>query len=170
MPSFDTHQAAYRTFPDQFRSLMLATVSASASADDSAQRLPQASYAPFIQDDDRNFYIYVSGLADHTANLQATGLASILLIEDEAQTPQIFARRRLSYTCRATLIPRDTPAWETLITQFESRFGALINTLRGLADFQLFQLKPCAGRFVAGFGAAYAVNPENLNELIAPNN
>ncbi len=147
----------YQEFPGKFRSVILSTVSADAS--------PQASYAPFIIDDDKSIYIYISGLSAHTANLKQTGRASVLFIEDEADTKEIFARRRLTYECAAAALPRDTPQWQTLIDRFEQQFGQVIGLMKGLSDFQLFQLKPQAGQFVIGFGAAYRVNVNDLNSL-----
>ncbi|MEB3313462.1 MAG: pyridoxamine 5'-phosphate oxidase family protein [Cyanobacteriota bacterium] len=88
MADFATVLAAYQALPSQLKSLMLATVNPDGS--------PQASYAPYLMDADRQFYIFVSGLSAHTANLLRTGQASVLLIQDEGQSPQVFARQRLS--------------------------------------------------------------------------
>ncbi|MDV3353004.1 pyridoxamine 5'-phosphate oxidase family protein [Leptothoe sp. LEGE 181152] len=148
----------YQEFPEKFRSIILSTVS--------AEGVPQASYAPFLMDGDKTLYLYVSGLSTHTTNLKQTCRASVLFIEDEAATQEIFARRRLTYECTATPLPRDTPQWQTLIDRFEQRFGDVIGLMKGLPDFQVFQLQPQAGQFVMGFGAAYRVNADDLNSLL----
>lgn len=160
MPSFDAVLAAYQDLPQRVCSLMLSTVSGSGQ--------PQASYAPYVIDDSHQIYIFTSGLSAHTANLQTTGLASVLLIEDEAEAPQVFARQRISYDCRATLLPRGTDAWDAIADRFEQRFGEIISMLRSLEDFQIFCLSPQGGRFVMGFGAAYAVDPQQLDQLVGP--
>ncbi|WP_204140357.1 HugZ family protein [Halomicronema sp. CCY15110] len=162
MVSFSDVQSAYVDFPTQVQSLMLSTVT--------PEGQPQASYTPFVMRGDRTFYIFVSGLSSHTQNLQKTPQAGILLIEDEAKTQQIFARRRLMYDCAVTLIERHDPQWATLADLFKRRFGNLIDMLRQLPDFQIFQLVPSGGRFVVGFGAAYEVNPENLEQLMPTEN
>jgi len=162
MVSFSDVQSAYVDFPTQVQSLMLSTVT--------PEGQPQASYTPFVMGSDRTFYIFVSGLSSHTQNLQKTPQAGILLIEDEAQTQQIFARRRLMYDCGVTLIERHDPQWATLADQFKRRFGNLVDMLRQLPDFQIFRLTPSGGRFVVGFGAAYEVNPENLEQLMPTEN
>ena len=149
---------AYQTFTDPFKSVILGTVSAAGQ--------PQASYAPFVKDEVGNLYVFVSGLSAHTQNLTAIGKVSALFVEDEAQTPQIFARKRLSYDCTATLIARDSEHWRSLVQQFEDRFGNIIEVMKGLADFRIFQLQPQSGRFVLGFGAAYDVDPNDLSQLI----
>ncbi|MEM9266178.1 MAG: pyridoxamine 5'-phosphate oxidase family protein [Cyanobacteria bacterium P01_F01_bin.13] len=157
MADFNRVIELYREFPEKFRSVILSTVS--------ADGIPQASYAPFLNDADKNIYIYVSGLSAHTVNLKQTQRASVLFIEAEADTREIFARRRLTYECVATLLPRDTVQWQTLIDRFEQQFGKVVGLMRGLPDFQLFQLQPQAGQFVIGFGAAYRVKSDDLNCL-----
>lgn len=148
----------YQAFPGQFGSIMLGTVS--------AEGLPQASYAPCVVDDERNIYIFVSGLSAHTQNLSATGKASALFIEDESKTTQIFARKRLSYDCTGSLLPRGSEQWDAIAQQFSERFGNIIKIMIDLPDFRIFQLKPQGGRFVMGFGAAYDIDPSNLDQLI----
>ena len=157
MPSIEQAQAEYEKFPEQFASIILSTVD--------AQGVPNASYAPFVLDEAKNIYIYVSGLSPHTKNISANPLVSVLFIEDEAQTKQIFARRRLTFDCRATLLERDTPNWIEIAEKFQARFGEIIEMLRSLPDFRIFQLTPQNGRFVVGFGAAYQIGGDNLNQL-----
>ncbi|MEO0534402.1 MAG: pyridoxamine 5'-phosphate oxidase family protein [Cyanobacteria bacterium P01_A01_bin.123] len=159
MTSFDAALSAYQRFPVALQSAMLSTVN--------AEGIPNASYAPFVMDEQRNFYIYVSGLAPHTHNLEATGKVSLLLIEDESQVKQIFARQRLTYNCNVTLLLRESEPWNAIADQFEARFGNIIQMLRGLGDFRIFKLKPYGGRFVMGFGAAYGIDPQDLNQLVS---
>ncbi|MBE9136244.1 pyridoxamine 5'-phosphate oxidase family protein [Nodosilinea sp. LEGE 07088] len=160
MPSFDAALAAYQDLPQRVRSLMLSTVSGDSS--------PHASYAPYILDDDYQIYIFTSGLSAHTNNLQATGVASVLLIEDETAAPQVFARQRITYDCNVTLLPRGSDPWGGIADRFEQRFGDIIAMLRSLDDFQIFCLSPQKGRFVMGFGAAYAIDPNSLSQLLGP--
>ncbi|WP_017318373.1 HugZ family pyridoxamine 5'-phosphate oxidase [Mastigocladopsis repens] len=155
MSQFETALTAYQGFTDLFQSLIISTVS--------ADNIPNASYAPFVIDESKNIYIYVSGLSTHTQNLYAVPKASVLFIEDESQTKQIFARRRLTFDCTASLVERDTELWNQIVDSFEARFGDIIQLLRDLPDFRIFKLKPTKGRFVIGFGAAYEVDPDNLN-------
>jgi putative heme iron utilization protein len=162
MTSFTEVEAAYQTFPEQMQSLMLSTVT------DSGQ--PQASYTPFVLSRDRTFYIFVSGLSSHTQNLKSNPKAGILLIEDEAQSPQIFARKRLMYDCTVKLIDRHDPSWANRVDLFKARFGNLIDMLRQLPDFEVFELMPAGGRFVLGFGAAYEVDSNDLSRLVPTEN
>ncbi|PSN20024.1 pyridoxamine 5-phosphate oxidase [filamentous cyanobacterium CCP5] len=158
MANFAEILKTYQGFPEQHQSLMLSTVD--------AQGNPHASYAPFVKEENYSFYIFVSGLSPHTAHLKQTGKASILLIDDEATTQQIFARPRLSYRCRVTGLDRGGATWQQIADRFQTRFGEIIDMFRQLDDFQIMQLTPLSGRFVVGFGAAYQVNPEDFSQLI----
>jgi len=158
MSQLENIQAEYEKFPEEFESVIISTVS--------AQAIPNASYAPFIMDDSKNIYIYVSGLSTHTKNLYANPHINVLFIEDEAKSNLIFARRRLSFDCTATLIERETDDWNQIVEQFQGRFGEIIEVLRGLSDFRIFQLTPSEGRFVVGFGAAYHITGNNLHQLV----
>lgn len=151
-------QAQYETFAQQFNSVIISTINRNS--------IPNASYTPFVMDEAKNIYIYVSGLATHTQNLKVNPLVSVLFIDDESQTQEIFARRRLSFDCTATLMERDTQTWNHIVDQFHERFGEIIPVLRGLADFQIFCLTPRAGRFVIGFGRAYEISGDKLNQLV----
>lgn len=157
-PSQDKLLQTYQSFSEKFGSVVLATVS--------AEGQPQASYAPCVVDEFRNIYVFVSGLSAHTQNLTAMSKASVLFIEDEAKTQQIFARMRLSYDCTATLLERESEHWSAIAQQFEDRFGNIVEVMRSLADFRIFQLQPQSGNFVVGFGAAYKVDPKDLSKLI----
>ncbi|BAZ32306.1 pyridoxamine 5'-phosphate oxidase-related FMN-binding protein [Cylindrospermum sp. NIES-4074] len=158
MSQIEKIQAEYEKFTEEFASIIISTVS--------AQGIPNASYTPYVIDDSKNIYIYVSGLSTHTQNLYDNPRVSVLFIEDEAKTNQVFARRRLSFDCTATLIERETDKWNQIVEQFQERFGQIIEILRGLADFRIFQLTPSEGRFVVGFGAAYHISGDNLNQLV----
>lgn len=145
------------SFRRQFESLVLATVDADGA--------PHASTAPFIRDPVGNFYVFVSALARHSANL-AGGRAEILLIEDQALTSNPFARRRLSFQCRVEPV-EPGPERDQLLVEFSHRFGNIVATLRQLPDFTLFRLVPGDGVFVKGFGQAYRIPDGDLDRLTA---
>ncbi len=126
---------------------------------------PLASYAPVYVDDSRRLHVYVSSLAKHTALLRRTGKASAMFIEDESASSDLFARKRLSVDCDVSVIPRETPEWGSLMDAMEDRLGDTVASLRGLVDFDLFQLVPTKGRLILGFGQAYRVFGENLSQI-----
>ena len=150
-------QRAYQALLHQSRSLILATMNPDGS--------PLASYAPFIVDVRRQFYIFISQLAAHTGNLRRTGRASIMLIEDEQAAAQIFARRRVTFQCQASLVPRDNDEGAAVLAEYEARFGQMVGLLTSLPDFELFRLEPQSGSLVLGFGQAYEISGERFDEL-----
>ena len=156
--NLDQAQAQYREFLTDFQSLVLGTTTPAGQ--------PDTSYAPFVSDAERNFYCFVSGLSAHTQNLRANPQATVLLIEDEAKSSNIFARRRLSYACTVSWLERDTPHWDAIADQFQDQFGEVVGLLRSLGDFQLVCLTPRSGRFVVGFGAAYQIQGDDLSQLV----
>ena len=156
--SIEEAKKQYQTFTDLVESLMLATVDSEGN--------PNVSYTPFVMDEEKNFYVFVSGMSVHTNNLHANGKASAMFVEDEKETKQIFARRRLTYDCTASLVEKDNPEWALIADKFAERFGDIIDALSGLPDFRIFKLTPYKGLFVIGFGAAYRISGENLNDVI----
>ena len=156
--SIEEAKKQYQTFTDLVESLMLATVDSEGN--------PNVSYTPFVMDEEKNFYVFVSGMSVHTNNLHANGKASAMFVEDEKETKQIFARRRLTYDCTASLVEKDNPEWALIADKFAERFGDIIEALRSLPDFRFFKLTHYQGLFVIGFGAAYRISGENLDELM----
>ena len=134
---------------------------------------PNISYAPFIEDENGCFYLFLSQLASHTQDLlnQAINLpdnlpgASILLMEDEQDSRQLFARQRITYHCDISIIQADDSTYPDTLDSFENLFGSIIPLLRNLPDFILFKLTPTEGRYIQGFGKAYQLTGENLSEL-----
>ena len=128
---------------------------------------PFSSYAPFYYDEEY-VYIFISNIATHAQNIQRTLQASALFIEDESQNKNIFARRRISLQCDVQSIPREDPHFEAIMDQFKNKFSAeMVSMLMGMNDFNLYRLKPVYGEATFGFGEAYNIGGEKMNQLIA---
>ena len=140
----------------------LSTVILGTAAPDGA---PDASVAATLLDADGAFVIYVSGLAAHTRHLRVNPRASVLLLESEATPGNPLARRRLTFACTAEPVARESATHAELILAFREKFGATIDVVSTLADFQFVRLQPQSGRVVAGFGAAFEVNPHDWSDL-----
>jgi putative heme iron utilization protein len=124
----------------------------------SANDVPDISYAPFVRDNAGLFYIYVSDMACHTANLLNNPQASILFIRPESETPNLFARERAVLSCSVKEIIRDDEIYTDRIQALQDKFGEVVNLLRSLSDFHLFALRPESGRYIVGFGRAFTIN------------
>lgn len=147
---------------DQTKSLQLATLG--------EDGYPHCGYTPFVMwpelpTDSRHFYIFVSELALHTRDLARDPRASIMIIEDESSASQIFARTRVYYQCDADELKRDSSNYNSVLEGYEKRHGNTVKLLRQLPDFRLFRLVPQSGQFVMGFGKAFQLAGENLQQF-----
>ncbi len=144
-------------FRQERRTLQLATVDADGR--------PNVSYAPFVQNQD-GYFVLISEIARHARNLQVNPNVSIMMIEDEGGSKQLFARKRLTFDAVAKVVERDSEQWNQVIAQLQERFGEIIDGLSQLQDFVLFNFKPEHGLFVKGFGQAYQVSGDDLVDFV----
>lgn len=151
-------KSAYALLINTVRTVVLGTVS--------ADNMPNVSNAPFVIDEAKNIYIIVSEFSIHAYNLQTSSKASIMLIEDETKSKQIFARRRLTYSCNATKLDKNSTEWENIANKFEKRFGNIVYMLRNLPDINIIKFTPYEGIFLMDFGSAYKIKSSDLNHLI----
>jgi len=130
---------------------------------------PHSGYTPFVFDDrpgsNHHMLIFVSQLSLHTRDLLCNGQVSAMLIADESASAQIFARTRVSYQCRADRIETADQRYEALLDAFQEKHGKMIGLLRTLPDFVLFRLVPLRGQFVMGFGQAFKLQGEKLDQF-----
>lgn len=146
-----------RAFRDSRKTLVMATLDQGAN--------PNVSYAPFALLED-GYYVLVSEIARHGQNLQQCKRVSIMLIDDESETRQIYARKRLTFDAMATEVPRDSQGWQQGITALRARQGDILDNLSQLADFHLFRLVPEKGLYVKGFGQAFTVSGDELIDFV----
>lgn len=123
-----------------------------------ANGTPDISYAPFVQDQTGCFYVFVSELASHTANLLQNPQASVMFIRPESESHNLFARERAVFECKVKEIPHDDEIYAVQLQALNTKFGEVVNLLRSLSDFHLFALRPENGRYVIGFGRAYIID------------
>lgn len=133
------------------------------------QNLPEISSTPFLKIGAK-FYIFISELASHTKNIKQSPKLSIMLIEDEQDTKNAFARKRLSYECSAAVIDRQASNWNPILDKLEKRHGKTVSVLKQLQDFHLFELTPTSGHYIEGFGKAYRLSGDNLQRITPQTN
>ena len=158
------------------QSLILSTVSEKGEL--------ETSVVPFVELKSGVLAILVSELAQHTQNLLAltayenhklgankksAGLVAGLIVADEASTEQLFARERLSLQLHVERVAGESDERRTVLSLMQSQFGDVITVLAGLPDFHCFKLQVESGRYIRGFGAAYAFLNCPCNALQAIN-
>jgi len=144
-------------FRQKQQTLQLATVS--------VDGFPHVSYTPFVHLAD-GYYILISDIAKHGQNLKINRNVSMMMIEDEQDAKNIYARKRLSFDSTAHVIERETDQWSKGILALEQRFGDIIANLSQLGDFNLYQLIPQQGRFVKGFGKAFEISGSDMVDFV----
>ncbi|MGI3090529.1 heme utilization protein HutZ [Vibrio diabolicus] len=146
-----------KEFRQERRTLQLATVD--------AEGRPNVSYAPYVQNQE-GYFVLISKIARHARNLLENPNVSLMMIEDEESSKQLFARKRLTFDAVANVVERDTEMWQQVVGQMKERFGEIIDGLSQLEDFVLFNLKPESGLFVKGFGQAYQISGDDLVDFV----
>lgn len=122
---------------------------------------PFASFAPYAVGSN-SLYVLLSELALHAVNLRENPLASVLIIDDESGTDEIYARVRVNYTVTAARVDRESDDFDKGVGLLAARHGERPLMLAGLGDFHLFRLVPKRGRYIKGFGRAYELSGGTL--------
>jgi len=146
----EEHTHNYQQLIKNQQTLLLATVSTHAE--------PECSYAPYVTDEHKVFYIFVSELATHTKNMMDTQKASILFIKPEQETKNFFVRERVIFDCTISEIQQDDELFNRQLSRMNDQFGETVELLRSLSDFHLLALTPVKGRYIAGFGKAFTID------------
>lgn len=145
-------------FLKDFQSLSISTVD--------EKENPFSSYAPFIKTDNK-YYVYISQMAKHTQNLTNNDKCSLFFIEDESQCKNVFARKRVMIQCSSIKIEQNSKNEDSLLNEFRNKFGEeMINMLKNMNDFHVFEFKPFYGEAVFGFGKAYNLGGEDFNDFV----
>ena len=103
-------------------------------------------------------------MAKHFHNLNKNRFASIFFIEDENETENIFARKRVVYQCTTKKLTRNTDKFNSLIALFEQKHGATVSMLKDMKDFSFFEFEILKGEVVLGFGKAYNIDKKDIFE------
>jgi len=152
----DSARQDYLALRDRVNSAQLATLGCDAT--------PEASYAPCVWRDGHCF-VFLSELASHTQNIKLNPSISLMLIEAETAAGNAFARKRISLFGSAGIVARSDDIYKTVINDFYRRFGDVMKLIEPLADFHLFRIIVQRGRFIRGFGQAYELAGDRLEQL-----
>ena len=147
-------------FIEQFLTTILGTIASNG--------YPFSSYAPFYYDGAK-IYLFLSDIATHAQNIQATPKVSCMFIEDESKSSNLFARKRITMQCDAKIISRDDTHYTQIIEAFQKRHPT-IEMLSSMQDFRLYSLTPFYGEATFGFGEAYRIGGEKMNLFVPRDN
>jgi putative heme iron utilization protein len=150
---------AEQTLAQLIRSIRIAALG---TLHDGEPNLAMVAYA--FADDFSAFYIHVSRLGKHTTDMETDPRVSLLIteIDDNRPDPQTLAR--VSIRGAAALLPRTNPGYPQVRKIYLERFPEAEQFFQ-LGDFNIWQIQPKGGRFVAGFGRAFNLVPEALRKV-----
>ncbi|TXH49086.1 MAG: hypothetical protein E6Q93_25655 [Burkholderiaceae bacterium] len=126
---------------------------------------PAVSMVPFVRRDDGALLIHVSALATHTRDLQEHPRVSLMVMAepDDGTPPQALPRVTLQVAAR--MLPREGDEYAAAKALYLARFPDAAVTFE-LADFAIVVLQPESARLVAGFGRAFALVGEKLDQWL----
>lgn len=126
--------------------------------------LAMVAYA--FAEDFSALYIHVSKLGKHTRDMESDARVSFLIAQtdDSRADPQTLAR--VSLQCTASVLARDASNYAYIKNLYLKRFLEA-EQFFSLGDFNLWELTPRNGRFVAGFGQAFNLVPDHLKKAAA---
>lgn len=144
-------------FKQQCKTIVLATLD--------TEGKPNVSYAPFVINNGE-YQVIISTIARHARNLLDVPKVSLMLLEDESKSREIYARRRLTFDATARVLTRHSDEWHSAVQALQNRHGKIVENLSKLEDFKVFCFKPTTGLFVKGFGKAFQVTPDELVSFV----
>ena len=150
--SIEEAQKEMVPFLQNIQSVLLSTVDADAE--------PFVSYSPYVEDEEGNFYVFISTAVKHSHNMNATNKAHIMFLEDESVTDHIYARRRMYFKADAEKFEENDEREEKIHNLFKKRFADKVSFFSMMKDSRFYKLSPKEGNFVLGFGGAYKISDD----------
>ena len=131
---------------------------------------PSVSMVPFAVDPAGDgapaIVLHLSGLAAHTAHLQADPRASLLITAPETPGAPVHELPRITLDALASTPPPDTPAHHSAHAAYVQRFPEAA-FMTALGDFRFVTLRVTGARQIAGFGSARSVGADELAQVLA---
>lgn len=126
---------------------------------------PLVSMVP-VALDEGGLLLHVSGLALHSAQMRQSPRVSLMMMVPQRGAANALALPRISLEAEAREIAKGSDAYDRAKAIYTTRHPSS-EMLFGFGDFALFELVIVSGRFVAGFGAAFDVTPQEIREAVA---
>jgi heme iron utilization protein len=105
------------------------------------------------------FFIHVSGLAAHTADMLASPRVSLLIVSPTGDLPQ--SRARVTVQGDARRLDQASTEYAAAKACYIARFPRTAD-LFALGDFSIFEIAPVSARVVGGFAQAFSLGGESF--------
>lgn len=130
-----------------------------------ADGVPYAGLLPFAPAVDRSgVFVHASRMARHSQGLVADARIGVLLHEPDLPGKDALQLQRAMFQCIVRPLARASSEWQAGRDLYLARFPEGAVTF-DLGDFTLFRLDFKSGLYVAGFGRAIAVPPDDIARL-----
>lgn len=113
----------------------------------------------------RRLVLHVSGLAAHTANMQAEPRVSLLITGADAADEPVHDLPRVTLLALAATPEPASDAWASARAAYLARFPD-VEDMTALPDFRFVTLDVIGARQVAGFGSARSVSAHELAQVL----
>ena len=126
---------------------------------------PYAGLLPFVAAPGRTgLLVRASKLARHSRGLTEGAQVCVLIHEKDDETKDPLQLKRVMLECVVQPLARDTAEWIAARDLDLERFPSAAISI-GLTDFSMYRLALQSGMYVAGFGRAIALPPEDIARL-----
>jgi len=122
---------------------------------------PEIGYAPYIFLNN-NFYIFSSELSPHIKHLLYNKKGTFMIIEDECKAKNIWARVRIKFEAKITVVDRNENNYNKICNQIQNFHGKTLNLIKQFSDFHLIKISPIKGSIITGFGNAFILHGISL--------
>ena len=136
-------------------------MAAPVKGDEATGDTPEMGVTPVVRHDG-GMFIYPSRLSAHVRAMLAVGRAAFLVIEDESEAQNIWARKRIKFNAQINEIDRKSNVFSDVCDVFAARHGPTMGLIRDFTDFHLLRLRPTDGLMVLGFAQAYRLEGPDL--------
>lgn len=126
--------------------------------------ITELGYAPYIFENNY-YYIYVSELSAHIKLLLKKKMGAFMVINDETNSQNIWARIRLKFSADIEVIIRDSEEFSIICEKIIFKQGQTMNLIKKFSDFHLIKIIPSRGTFISGFGNAFSLEGQSLDVI-----
>ncbi len=113
----------------------------------------------------RRLVLHVSGLAVHTAHMEAQPRVSLLVTGADAVDEPVHDLPRVTLQALASTPAPASEAWASARAAYLARFPGVAD-MTALPDFRFVTLEVIGARQVAGFGSARSVSADELTQVL----
>ena len=113
-----------------------------------------------MEDNDGNYYVFISTAVMHSHNMNATKKAYIMFLQDESKASHIYARQRLSFRVDAEKFEEDDDRADEIFKLFDEKFKERVGFFSMMKDSRIYKMVPHNGSLVLGFGSAFKLDED----------